>query len=602
MITCDKWGNWDKHLYVRVYLGLAAKRGEIPAAVLDRARSLIEFAFPVPPEVIRGREWHGRGVSLFAWTNEPDDSRRPPLLTEHDGRIIGLNGHLADPADVTRLPGDSVGGCFSAWTARDGELSASTAINRVCPVFHTETPDLHVAGSRALLVHLAAREDDRVEHDVLALQTMVRQGFFLSDETPYKGVSALRPSSRLLVRDGARTVTETPLPRAEPVPASARRRRAAIGELAEALLATVEPLRDLGEPVNLALTGGRDTRVLAALLHAARVPFRVTTNGLDTHPDVIIARMIAARLGVEHTVIAPPQTAAKDAVLVEHPLSRAWETLRTCEGMTSAYETIVSYLPYSGKPTMSGQSGETLRAGSLNLLQTDLGDKALRRRIETTFGKDAKLFTAEANEHARELARPWLDRTDRLEALDHLYIWYKVGRWQASARAGSLRRGDPVRPFLDNRVVRAALSLDQGWRLSEEVIYTLILRLAPKLRDVPIEGKPWRFAAQRTPSRWRRRLPEHLPTARTAGGWSWRTSPGPALTDLLREQVLGSLDALAPIVNPDEVRALFAGPVVAKPALAWHLYTVSTLLTGLYPGKPPENLPRITVSRPDPAR
>ncbi|NUO99826.1 MAG: hypothetical protein HOV96_00365 [Nonomuraea sp.] len=584
---------------VRVYLGLAAKRQDVPVRVLDRVRSVIDLAFPVPADVIRAREWHGRGVSLFAWTNEPDDTRLPALLTEHQGRAIGLNGHLADPADVTRLPDDSVGGCFSAWLARDGELTASTAINRVCPVFHAETPDLYVVGSRALLVHLAAQTVDRIDHDVLALQSMIRQGFFLSDETPYKGVSALRPSSRLTVRDGVRTIGETPLPEAAPAPTSNRAKRAAIGELAEALLATVTPLRDLGEPVNLALTGGRDTRILAALLHAARVPFRVTTNGLDTHPDVIIAREIAALLKVEHTVIAPPQTAQKDAVLVEHPLSRAWETLRTCEGMTSAYESIVSYLPYSGKPTMSGQSGETLRAGSLNLLQTDLSDKALLRRITTTFCKDAPLFTEEANEHARELARPWQTRANRLEALDHVYIWYKVGRWQASARAGSLRRGDPVRPFLDNRVVRAALSLDQSWRLSEEVIYTLILRFAPHLRDVRIEGRPWRFAEGLTkPWPWSRLPAGHLPTVKTGGGWSWRTSPGPALTDVLREQVLGSLDALAPIVNPDEVRALFAGPVVKKPGLAWHLYTVSTLLTGLYPGKRPEGLEEITVTRP----
>ncbi|MGA5765766.1 asparagine synthase-related protein [Nonomuraea bangladeshensis] len=591
---------------MRVYLGIAAKHGEIPLPVLEKARSVIELAFPVPPDVIRGREWHGRGVSLLGWTNEPDDLRQPPLLSEHGGRVIGLNGHLADPADVARLPrdpGDPLGGCFSSWYARDGELGASTAINRVCPVFHAETPDLYLIGSRALLVHLMAQPGDRVEHDVLALQTMVRQGFFLSDETPYKGVSALRPSTRVEVRDGRRVIVETPLPQAAPPPASRRAKRAAVDELADALLATVEPLRSLGEPVNLALTGGRDTRVLAALLHAARVPFRVTTNGLDTHPDVIIARRIAAELKVEHTVIAPPQTAAKDAVLVEHPLARAWETLRTCEGMTSAYESIVSYLPYSGKPTMSGQSGETLRAGSLNLLQTDLGDKALLRRITTTFCKDDKLFTAEANEHARELARPWQDRPDRLEALDHIYIWYKVGRWQASARAGGLRRGDPVRPFLDNRVVRAALALDQRWRLSEEVIYQLVVRFAPRLRDVPIEGKPWRFAegmTRRLP--WTHVPPPAMPTVKTGGGWSWRTSPGPALTDVLRRQVLGSLDALAPIVNPDEARALFADPVVKKPALAWHLYTVSALLTGLYPGKQPEGLEPITVSRPDPGR
>ncbi|WP_344841422.1 hypothetical protein [Nonomuraea dietziae] len=308
---------------MRVYLGLAAKGRDIPPQALATAREAIESAFPVPAEVIRADEWHGGGVSLFGWSNEPDDSRLPRLLHPDGGRIVGVNGHLADPADVSRLPDDSIGGAFSAWIARDGELTASTAINRVCPVFYAETADLHIVGSRALLVHLLAQRADRIDFDVLALQTMVRQGFFLSDETPYKGVSALRPSTTIAIRGGSRTISETPLPVAGPAPDSPRLKRAAIGELAEALLATVEPLRSAPEPVNLALTGGRDTRILAALLHAAKVPFRVTTNGLDTHPDVILARRIAAALKVEHTVIAPPQTAAKDAVLVEHPLERA---------------------------------------------------------------------------------------------------------------------------------------------------------------------------------------------------------------------------------------------------------------------------------------
>src|SRR5690606_29522814 len=121
----------------------------------------------------------------------------------------------------------------------------------------------------------------------------------------------------------------------------------------------------LTDEVNLALTGGRDSRLMAPLLHAAGVPFRVTTNGLDDHPGVVTARQIAARLGVEHNVIAPKRTERRDAVLVEHPLRRTYEVLRTCEGMTSAYESIVEYLPYSPKLTMSGQSGEILRGGFL---------------------------------------------------------------------------------------------------------------------------------------------------------------------------------------------------------------------------------------------
>ncbi|GHE41762.1 hypothetical protein GCM10017673_50130 [Streptosporangium violaceochromogenes] len=588
---------------MRVYLGLAARRPEagIPDAMLDRVRGAIETAFPVPMEVVRSREWHRPGVTLFAWTNEPDDSRLPPLLSTGHDRVTGVNGYLALPGEVDRLASsaelsaESVSGCFSAFRATRTELSAATAVHRACPVYHAETPDLHVIGSRALLVALAAF-GERIDWNVLALQAMIRQGYFLSDETPYRGVSALPPSSTITVRGGSRTITGTPLPTAMPVPESRARRKSLVENLAGALLTTVEPLRAAGEPVNLALTGGRDSRLAAAVLHAAGIPLRATTNGLDGHPDVIIAGRIARALGIEHKVIPPARAEKKDTLLVEHPLARTYETLRTCEGMTSGYESIVGYLPYSARPTMSGQSGEVLRAGSFLLLQSDLSAPALRRRVDATFLRDAALFTEEANEHARELARPWQERPG-LEALDHMYVSYRIGRWQAGSRAGALRRGDPIWPFLDNRVVRAALGVDQTWRLSEEVVYRLTTELAPSLRNVPVEGKPWRFTVGRRSYPWRRR-PEVLTAPKTGGGWSWRTGPGRALTAVLRDHVLGHLDLLAPVVNPDAVRGLFAEPVLTKPAQAWHLYTVVTMLSGLYPGKAPEGLDPVQVPIP----
>ena len=90
-------------------------------------------------------------------------------------------------------------------------------------------------------------------------------------------------------------------------------------------------------------------------------------------------------------------------------------------------------------------------------------------------------------------------------------------------------------------MVRAALGLDQAWRLSEEVVHELVTTLAPKLRHIPIEGKPWRFTAERRYYPWQRR-PGFLTAPKTGGGWSWRTSPGEALSGVLREHVLGHLD------------------------------------------------------------
>lgn len=376
-----------------------------------------------------------------------------------------------------------------------------------------------------------------------------------------------------------------------------------ITALGEALLATVEPLRDASEPVNLALTGGRDSRLMAALLHAARIPFRATTNGLDDHPDVILARQIARELGIDHTVIPPKRSERRDAVLVEHPLVRTHEVLRTCEGMSSAFESIVGYLPYSRKPSMSGQSGEILRGTGYLLLSTDLSPRSLRRRLDHNFLRDAELFTEEANEHARALAAPWQAMDDTLAAIEHTYVAFKVGRWHAAARTGSLRRGDQITPFHDNHVVRLAMSMDPLWRRSEEVVYELIGMFAPRLLRIPVDGKPWRFLADRPRRPWRRDPPAPLVRPPSKGGWNWRTSPGPELSGVLGDFVLKHADLLTPIVKVDQLRLLFKEPVVKRPQLAWHLYTVAALLTGLFPGPPPPDLGQIRVPVPteDPA-
>lgn len=599
---------------MRVFLGMAVKRAGVDIGQsLSLARSLLGDVFPVPLETVDAAEWAGRGAALLAWSNEEGADARPSLIVRGDHGGLAMSGTLASQRDVRRLIHApdlndviaDLSGCFSAVRVAEGELQAATASTRALSVFYAENEDLHLVGTRALHVHLVAN-GGKVAWNEVALQTMIRQGYFLSDETPYQGVTALGPSSVIKIKDGRRRIITRPLPPALPAPTSARARRQSIRQLSDALVAAVEPLQAVSEPVNLALTGGRDSRLMAALLHAGRVPFRATTNGLDTHPDVIIAREIAARLRIHHTVIPPVQTEAKDAVLVPHPSVRTYEVIRACEGMTSAYESIVDYRPYSTMPTMSGQSGEILRGGFL-YSQGQTTGKAMRRRVEDFFLKNEPLFTDEANEHARSLAEPWLRRVSEnpWEVLDHLYVTYRVGRWHAAARTGSLRRGDPVQPFLDNRVVIEALSLDQQWRHSEEVVYELISRLAPGLQEIELEGKPWRFQAGEAKARrrwWQRKPPVRTstpPAPKRGNNWNWRTSPGPQLSALLGEFVLERADALACLVRGDELKAFFSEPVVKQPALAWNLYTVAALLTGVFPGKPPAitNPVRIEIPR-----
>ncbi|NUR83459.1 MAG: hypothetical protein HOY71_05145 [Nonomuraea sp.] len=493
---------------MKVFLAIAAKvRGTGVERAMAVARRSIGAAFPVPAEEVTHEEWREPGAALLAWTNEPG-----PAITY----AAGVSGYLADPRDLpAAAAGDlGLGGCYSLFTCR----SAATGPTGADPVYHAETPELHVYGSRALLVHLVAT-GGRVEHDPLALQSMVRQGYFLSDETPFAGVRALPPGHRITAGRAE------PYGLAEPT------------DLASALVASV---RGIEGTARLTLTGGRDSRLIAATLHAAGIPFTAVTYGTQDNPDVILARKVARRLRVDHQVIAPKPVTPDDTA------TRVAEVLRTCEGMTSAYENVAPHTPFRARPSLGGHGGEILRGGFL------LGCQDHRRKLDALFLGNLDLLTAEAAEHARGLAESWQPTP---ETLDHLYLRYRVGRWHAAARAGIQRSGLRIQPFLDHRVVTAALAVDPAERATQGLVHGLIAELAPALARVPFEARrwPWSKPAQKTPD--------------------WRSEPG----DALKSAILGSRE-LAAIVRLDRVEPLLYGPRLPKPALVWHLATVATLL------------------------
>lgn len=512
-----------------MFVAVCAKgRGDVRHAVKE-ARDAARAAFPVPWDTVTAEEWRDPldRSALLAWSNEP----------EH---VLGPRGGRAGGARFDASPGG---------------LEASTALVPADPVYYAETDDLHVVGNRALLVHLVAA--GRVDYDVLALQSMARAGYFLSDETPFTGVRALPPSSTLTVRDGVRRISTAELPSGS--------RRTGTDELAAALLAALDPLRSTPEPVRLTLTGGRDSRLIAAMLHAAGIPFTATTYGTEGDPDVVIARKVARQLGVEHQVISQ---AREGRITVAHPLDRAREVLRVCEGMTSAYENVVPYAPFSAKPAMGGQAGEILRGGYLSGMAS-IDGTAVSRKLDALFLASSAVFSPEANEHAAALAEPW--RTGDPRVLDHLYVRYRTGRWHAAARAGALRRGTQVQPYLDAAVAGLALGMDPAWRWTERPVHDLIALLCPPLAGIPLQGKPWRFARRRW---W------HRPPAPDPPVWNWRAQAA----DLLRGTVLTSA-GLGRIVDLDRIRQ-------AGPTLLWHLYTVAVLLdedltAPARPGGPP---------------
>jgi hypothetical protein len=418
------------------------------------------------------------------------------------------------------------------------EVAARTSLTRVDPVYVFSGNGTVLLGNRASWV--AAVTGRLTDHDPVLAAALLNLGFPLGDVTPYRGVRALGGAREVSATDGKLTIRPAA---AEPAPAS----------LADALTESVAPLRSGTGLVDADLTGGKDSRLIAAALTAAKVPFRARTHGDPGHPDVVTAAAIAARLGVEHVVTTP---APATSVTTGQLLARIRNAALVADGMLSAFEnTGRPDPPFAAEPIhVGGHGGELLRGGYASYAAGRLAvarGAAQFRRLTT--GRLQLLRPAAAAAYLSALA-PWtaaFARSPR-RTLDDFYLVNRAGRWSAAARQAYLLREQLYQPFFADQVVRAARAVPLGDRLASCCYQNTLSYLAPELLDIPFAG----------------RAPAVL---------DWRRSLRPELAAFLRGYVLDQGSPVFDIVSKRAAdRALGAG----DPGTVWALATLAARLSG----------------------
>ncbi|RNL83463.1 asparagine synthase-related protein [Halostreptopolyspora alba] len=596
---------------MRFYLALtvsASERGAtVPGYVIEAARQLATMVLPVPAASLRHGTWFSpdRHVALLSWTNEPRHDWLPdPLVNVTlDGQtgVLGITGHLNDPTGIDRLRTtsdlgttlDHTGGAFGVFRALPSGIDAVTSITRTDPVYHCESNGLHLVSNRASLGHLVARAADegpdghlppRPAYDIAPMQALVRHGFYLTDDTPFEGLTTLPELSTLRVRDGRAVILRRDPPQAAPTPARLsplRSRR--ISELADTLVASVEPLRTHPDGVSVALSGGRDSRLIAATLYAAGIPFRATTTGVDDHPDVELAREICSRLGVAEHQVKAPDHGDSDSTLTEHLLPRTLRLVRMTEGMNSAFDSAISPESFELTARLSGSGSEVLRGGWLRD-QPKLTKSALLGRLRTITQAQSPMMTHEANAAAHALFDEFSAAYahDLVRALDELHLKFRTGRWLPGSRTATLSGSRVHHPFLDHRLQWQAMRVSPEWRWSEEVMYRLIERLAPPIARMPIANHPWRFDDRRGHTPLHRRARRSRPVRRAtsaADAFHWHRPLGPNHVAAMRERILDTPELFRLADRRATERILDQAPTTPRTNQVWSLYTIAVLLS-----------------------
>ena len=396
-----------------------------------------------------------------------------------------------------------------------------------------QVPGAVIVADRAIWAAWTASRLDA--HDPLHVAALLNPGFPLGSATPFSGVSALTPSTTLHLLNGALTRLRAPVGAEAlgPVPGDGQRGDDGLrggGSLggaravAEGLVAAVAHLADAGQPVELSLTGGKDSRLIAAALVAAGVPVVARTHGFADHPDVVVAAEIARRLGIEHLVRTPAAPGQQVDVL-----GRIRATVLVADGMLSAFENVGRPDPAaSSVVTAGGHGGELLRGG---YAETAAGRPGTAGGLRAALGparraaRAAELLRRLTSKHLGLIRRgpaagyvaslaPWSAALARspLHALDDFYLVNRAGRWSAAARQAYLIRETLVQPLFDDRVVLAARDVPLADRISGALSAAVLAELCPALVDVPLAGKPPKAAAGdgQAPFDWRRQYGEAI--------------------------------------------------------------------------------------------
>lgn len=274
-------------------------------------------------------------------------------------------------------------------------------------------------------------------------------------------------------------------------------------ELAERLEQTMAAAVEGREAVSCALTAGRDSRVLFALMLSLEVPgIDYYTSGAPGEPDVEIARMLAREAGVEHR-LTTPEVPGDAAGWVEATARFARQT----EGMASLYG-ISDHVDHGqGRGPLGlkiwGAGGEAARAGigMLTPLVAQMPGsrhswEAQKRTLETKTSTRNGVVRREALEATRAYLREFVDRRREegwraREVLEAYYAFERVRNWASTGVRRVAGATDLFSPYVSRDFYEYAFSLGSGERYVEAAHYDLLSVLSPSLRDLPFE-KRWK--------------------------------------------------------------------------------------------------------------
>jgi len=354
--------------------------------------------------------------------------------------------------------------------------------------------------SAALACHLHA------EPDPLGLKLFIRAGYQFGPLTHWKGIERLDPATIVSFGPEKRQRRVYWRPRVD------ERVRAmsyteTVDHCVDVALDTVGRRLGGSSSVWADLTGGFDSRLIAALLRRLDVPLRTATSGEDTDPDVVLARQVARAGGFQWHHDRLPADWSLDGPMVESAM--AWgdgslevlqlgEVLWRHEQKRCSSATLVTGgggEHVSARPWVQ----EYVRAGRSRTVNFD---NLLRMRYLQPV--DLSMLRSDPTPEVATYCRAALGERARLypdelntTKLDAIYAYKSTGHFGAYRSASEAFVRQEI-PFYYRDFFNACFSAHHRWRNSHRLQRGMIERLGPLVAPVQTTlggpGQPMRIS------------------------------------------------------------------------------------------------------------
>jgi len=371
--------------------------------------------------------------------------------------------------------------------------------------------------------------------DLRGWLTLAAASWFIGDSTPVAAVTRLAPGSVLIAsdeglsRDVTHAVSRLVLPGGVELSDAAE----SAADQARAQAATAGKLWRGGTQVDL--SGGRDSRIVAAAVVAAGIEARFHTSD-KTPGEADVARELVrlAPHPLEHRV---RHGEGEDPTPTAPLMERALRLHLLHDGMRHPQKLRGNLKLPRSRPsgaTLSGHGGE-IAHGFFYKTRREVrrirrgGEKAIVSRLMRFFTKRHDAARGEAYDLARgEIERTLAQgRGFGVKGPDLLDWFYLMDRF--AHRSGLASHAERVSVFATPAFIQAAFALKPEQRIEATLHREVVSLLVPAWRDVPY----FKAQAVRMPATRRRRIWEHPPDAQVVeriiaedGPWTELYEPG----------------------------------------------------------------------------